>query len=640
MRQVVKRVSLAQPSPIQIDSTEPDVIRMALEQIPGRAIVNSVNLEAGRDKLDTVVPLAIEHGAAVIALTIDEVGMAKTAAAQGRDRPAHQGAGLRRARPRSRAADLRPADLHADHRRRGVAPVGGRDDRGHPPAQAGAAAGQDLARRLERLLRRLPHGARGAQLGLPAPLRRGRARPRDGQPQPHHAVRRDHRGRARAGRRPRLQPPRGRARALHRPLRVQGRGGGRRGRRPDGRHGARGGAALAHPAAQEGRRGGLDRPLGREDRRRPDPQRGAAAGDEGGRRQVRRRRAHPPLRAAERGGHEARRGAARALPRQARGLHEGHRRRRHRLRRRARHRQVAGQHDPHQQRLHGHRPRQAGPDRDDHRGGQGARRDGDRAQRAARLDLQADAAVHPGAPQRGPRVPRAHRRRGDQPRLRPARAVPAAGASPTRSTSPASSTARTPSRAWPRWTSSSTTRRARRSWPRRARPRQRLRDKGPEPEQGDTTDASVRSAARTDAPVPEPPFWGAREIDVDDGRGLPPPRHPRALQAALGRARREGRGVAQARRRGLPPAPGAHVARGRLPAPAGQARLLPLLQRGQRGRRARPRGPRDGARAPRLPAPAQARPHLPGRLLPPEGAAASSTSSRCRRSPPATRSPS
>ena len=79
MRQVVKRVSLSQPSPIQIDSTEPDVIQMALEQIPGRAIVNSINLEAGRDKPDIVVPLAIEHGAALIALTIDEVGMAKTA---------------------------------------------------------------------------------------------------------------------------------------------------------------------------------------------------------------------------------------------------------------------------------------------------------------------------------------------------------------------------------------------------------------------------------------------------------------------------------------------------------------------------------------------------------------------------------
>jgi 5-methyltetrahydrofolate--homocysteine methyltransferase len=79
MREVVKRIALSQPAPIQVDSTEPDVIKMALEQIPGRAIVNSVNLEAGRDKLDVVAPLAKAHGAALIALTIDEVGMAKTA---------------------------------------------------------------------------------------------------------------------------------------------------------------------------------------------------------------------------------------------------------------------------------------------------------------------------------------------------------------------------------------------------------------------------------------------------------------------------------------------------------------------------------------------------------------------------------
>ena len=78
MREVVKRISLTQPAPIQIDSTEPDVIEAALEQIPGRAIVNSVNLEAGRDKMDLVVPMAKQHGAAVIALTIDEIGMAKT----------------------------------------------------------------------------------------------------------------------------------------------------------------------------------------------------------------------------------------------------------------------------------------------------------------------------------------------------------------------------------------------------------------------------------------------------------------------------------------------------------------------------------------------------------------------------------
>jgi 5-methyltetrahydrofolate--homocysteine methyltransferase len=79
MRAVVKRISLTQPAPIQVDSTEPEVIKAALEQIPGRAIVNSINLEAGRDKADAVIPLAKEHGAALIALTIDEVGMAKTA---------------------------------------------------------------------------------------------------------------------------------------------------------------------------------------------------------------------------------------------------------------------------------------------------------------------------------------------------------------------------------------------------------------------------------------------------------------------------------------------------------------------------------------------------------------------------------
>ncbi|HXR28375.1 MAG TPA: homocysteine S-methyltransferase family protein [Solirubrobacteraceae bacterium] len=80
MRVLAKKISLTQPTPIQIDSTEPEVIEGALQQIPGRAIVNSVNLEAGREKLDRVVPLAQAHGAALIALTIDEVGMAKTAA--------------------------------------------------------------------------------------------------------------------------------------------------------------------------------------------------------------------------------------------------------------------------------------------------------------------------------------------------------------------------------------------------------------------------------------------------------------------------------------------------------------------------------------------------------------------------------
>ena len=182
MRQVAKRVSLTQPAPIQIDSTEPEVIERALEQIPGRAIVNSINLEAGRDKLDRVVPLAIAHGAALIALTIDEVGMAKTAE--------------RKVEIAKRIHEI-VCDEH------GLDPellifdaltftLTTGDDEWKPSAvetiegirrgQGRAPRREDLARRLERLLRRLPARARGPQLRLPAPLRRGRARPRDGQP--------------------------------------------------------------------------------------------------------------------------------------------------------------------------------------------------------------------------------------------------------------------------------------------------------------------------------------------------------------------------------------------------------------------------------------------------------------------------
>ena len=196
------------------------------------------------------------------------------------------------------------------------------------------------------------------------------------------------------------------------------------GGRPDRGHGARGGAPLAHPAPQEGGRGGLDRPVGREDRRRADAQPGAAARHEGGGRQVRRRRADPAVRAPVGRGDEARRGAARELPRPDRGPHQGQGRDRDRVRRRARHRQVARQHDPHQQRLHRDRPRQAGAGGHDHQ-----RRDRERGRRdrplgPARVHLQADADLRPGAAPARARVPGADRRRRDQPRLRPPHPLP------------------------------------------------------------------------------------------------------------------------------------------------------------------------------------------------------------------------
>ena len=95
MRQVVKRISLTQPAPIQIDSTEPEVIEAALEQIPGRAIVNSVNLEAGREKLDRVV--AAGQGARRRADRAHDRrgGDGEDGRAEGRDRQADHRAVLR-----------------------------------------------------------------------------------------------------------------------------------------------------------------------------------------------------------------------------------------------------------------------------------------------------------------------------------------------------------------------------------------------------------------------------------------------------------------------------------------------------------------------------------------------------------------
>jgi 5-methyltetrahydrofolate--homocysteine methyltransferase len=78
MAKVVKLLSMTVETPIMIDSTEAGVIATALEAIPGRAIINSINMENGRERIDRVVPLAKKHGAALVALTIDPEGMAKT----------------------------------------------------------------------------------------------------------------------------------------------------------------------------------------------------------------------------------------------------------------------------------------------------------------------------------------------------------------------------------------------------------------------------------------------------------------------------------------------------------------------------------------------------------------------------------
>ena len=76
---ILERIATRVPAPILVDSTEADVVEEALKRIPGKAIINSINLEDGEKRTSKVLPMAKRFGAAVIALTIDEDGMALTA---------------------------------------------------------------------------------------------------------------------------------------------------------------------------------------------------------------------------------------------------------------------------------------------------------------------------------------------------------------------------------------------------------------------------------------------------------------------------------------------------------------------------------------------------------------------------------
>jgi 5-methyltetrahydrofolate--homocysteine methyltransferase len=78
MRKVVKKLEMGVDVPLVIDTTELDVLEIALQTAPGRCLINSTHLESGRAKADKIFALAKTHNAAVIVLTIDENGMAKT----------------------------------------------------------------------------------------------------------------------------------------------------------------------------------------------------------------------------------------------------------------------------------------------------------------------------------------------------------------------------------------------------------------------------------------------------------------------------------------------------------------------------------------------------------------------------------
>ena len=170
MVEVVKRLRAGVDAPLMIDTTEPDVVQAALEANPGRSIVNSINLEAGRDKADLVLGLAKTHGAAVVALTIDEIGMAHTA-----DRKVEIAKRIHQIAVQEHG--LRSEDLIFDVLTFPV--TTGQEELVH-----------DAAETIEGI-RRLSGGPGRAQLSLPPPLRPGGSRRRDREPEPHHAVCRD-----------------------------------------------------------------------------------------------------------------------------------------------------------------------------------------------------------------------------------------------------------------------------------------------------------------------------------------------------------------------------------------------------------------------------------------------------------------
>ncbi len=82
MRELAGRFATASTLPIVLDSTEPAVLQAGLEMLGGRAVINSVNYEDGDgpdSRMRRIMPVIREHGAAVVALTIDEEGQARTA---------------------------------------------------------------------------------------------------------------------------------------------------------------------------------------------------------------------------------------------------------------------------------------------------------------------------------------------------------------------------------------------------------------------------------------------------------------------------------------------------------------------------------------------------------------------------------
>jgi 5-methyltetrahydrofolate--homocysteine methyltransferase len=79
MKKLVKRLSLEIDAPLVIDSTDPKVITNAIHHIPGRPIINSINLEGDGSRFHSLAPIMAKFGIPSISMCIGPEGMAKTA---------------------------------------------------------------------------------------------------------------------------------------------------------------------------------------------------------------------------------------------------------------------------------------------------------------------------------------------------------------------------------------------------------------------------------------------------------------------------------------------------------------------------------------------------------------------------------
>ena len=179
MSEVVSRMRGAINAPLVIDSTEYPVLEAALKLYGGKPIINSINFEDGEEAADKRLKLAKRFGAAVIALTIDEQGMAKEAADKLRIAERLYDFACNR-------HGLPPSDLlfdpltftictgNEDDRKLGAQHAG--RDRRDPRAHARVP---DHSRPVEHLVRPQPAGAAGAELGVSRPCAAARADRRD-----------------------------------------------------------------------------------------------------------------------------------------------------------------------------------------------------------------------------------------------------------------------------------------------------------------------------------------------------------------------------------------------------------------------------------------------------------------------------